>query len=122
MGPVCSQHSIYPILVVPCNRLRSFSQYRSWKAQSHIFLSSHSCFYASQRPKGLHHQRRYSIASNVAPPYEDAYIPEIDLEDFEGYAVGGHHPTIIGDDFGDGRCKVVHKLGLVVTQQFGFSC
>ncbi|GAB1312506.1 hypothetical protein MFIFM68171_02716 [Madurella fahalii] len=25
------------------------------------------------------------------------YIPEIDVEDFEDYIVGGYHPTIIGD-------------------------
>ncbi|TQV94331.1 hypothetical protein V2A60_002633 [Cordyceps javanica] len=39
------------------------------------------------------------------------YIPEMDLEDFESYTVGGFHPIVIGDTFQNGRYKVAHKLG-----------
>ncbi|KAI1122750.1 kinase domain-containing protein [Nemania abortiva] len=42
---------------------------------------------------------------------ENVYFPEIDLEDFEEYTIGGYHPTRIGDTFHHGRYEVVHKLG-----------
>lgn len=35
----------------------------------------------------------------------------MDLEDFEDYTLGGYHPTVIGDQFHNGRYEVVHKLG-----------
>ncbi|KFY43350.1 hypothetical protein V495_04012 [Pseudogymnoascus sp. VKM F-4514 (FW-929)] len=56
-------------------------------------------------------QRPYSIASNAPPPYEHIYIPEVDLENFEDYADGDYHPTVVGDHFHNGRYEVVHKLG-----------
>lgn len=34
-----------------------------------------------------------------------------DNEDFEDYRPGGFHPVAIGDVFGQGRYRVVHKLG-----------
>ncbi|RYC60332.1 hypothetical protein CHU98_g5878 [Xylaria longipes] len=42
---------------------------------------------------------------------DDVYVPEIDLEDFEDYTIGGYHPTKIGDTFHHDRYEVVHKLG-----------
>lgn len=51
------------------------------------------------------------MANVNQPPYEEVYIPEDDLEDFEEYSVGGYHPTVIGDTFCGGRYEVVHKLG-----------
>lgn len=52
------------------------------------------------------------MASNASPSHEeDVYVPEIDLEDFEGYTVGGYHPIKIGDTFHHSRHEVVHKLG-----------
>ena len=44
-------------------------------------------------------------------PSEAVYIPEVDLEYFEDYTIGGYHPISIGDTFQDGRYQVVHKLG-----------
>lgn len=35
----------------------------------------------------------------------------MDLENFEDYTLGGYHPTVIGDQFHNGRYEVVHKLG-----------
>lgn len=105
MRLVSWQHPIYSIPVVACSRLRSSFQHRSWKVLSH----SYSC--TTPRQKSFPHRRPYSIASNASPRYEDVYIPEVDLEDFEDYIIGGYHPTVIGDYFHDGRYKVVHKLG-----------
>ncbi|KAK3386145.1 kinase-like domain-containing protein [Podospora didyma] len=52
------------------------------------------------------------MSSDASPPLrKNVYIPEVDLEDFEDYTIGGYHPTIIGDTFHDGRYEVVHKLG-----------
>lgn len=52
------------------------------------------------------------MSSHTSPPlHEDVYIPEVDLENFEDYAVGGFHPTVIGDTFHNGRYEVAHKLG-----------
>lgn len=42
---------------------------------------------------------------------EDIYLPEIDVEELEEYALGGYHPTLIGDTFRDGQYTIVHKLG-----------
>jgi serine/threonine-protein kinase SRPK3 len=54
----------------------------------------------------------FSLPSQASPPlHEDVYIPDIDLENFEDYAVGGFHPTVIGDTFHNGRYEVAHKLG-----------
>lgn len=72
---------------------------------------SHSYSCTTPRQKSFPHRRPYSIASNASPRYEDVYIPEVDLEDFEDYIIGGYHPTVIGDHFHDGRYEVVHKLG-----------
>ncbi|KAJ8126402.1 hypothetical protein O1611_g7237 [Lasiodiplodia mahajangana] len=52
------------------------------------------------------------MASNTSPLHEEGvYVPEIDLEDFESYTVGGYHPTKIGDTFHHSRYEVVHKFG-----------
>ena len=52
------------------------------------------------------------MASNASPLHEeDVYVPEIDLENFEDYTIGGYHPTKIGDTFHHNRYEVVHKLG-----------
>jgi serine/threonine protein kinase len=51
------------------------------------------------------------MANAIQPPYAEVYIPEVDLEDFEEYSVGGYHPTVIGATFCGGRYEVVHKLG-----------
>ncbi|EGX92449.1 protein kinase domain-containing protein [Cordyceps militaris CM01] len=41
----------------------------------------------------------------------EIYIREMDLEEFEGYTIGGYHPIVIGDTFQKGRYKIAHKLG-----------
>ncbi|KAK2591041.1 hypothetical protein QQS21_011273 [Conoideocrella luteorostrata] len=53
----------------------------------------------------------YTLASNLSERYETVYVPEVDLEDFEKYTIGGYHPIVIGDSFQNGRYKIVHKLG-----------
>lgn len=68
-----------------------------------------SCTIYSQRGSPL--RRAYSIDTDGAPLHEDVYIPEIDLEDFEGYTIGGYHPTNVGDTFHNGRYEFIHKLG-----------
>ncbi|RAH62719.1 kinase-like protein [Aspergillus piperis CBS 112811] len=42
---------------------------------------------------------------------EAVYWPEDGVENLEGYATGGYHPTYINDEFSNGRYRVVHKLG-----------
>lgn len=34
-----------------------------------------------------------------------------DVEDLERYVAGGYHPTHLGDEFSEGRYRIVHKLG-----------
>ena len=34
-----------------------------------------------------------------------------DVEDLEGYHVGGYHPVHLQDEYSDGRYRIVHKLG-----------
>ncbi|KAJ1907521.1 serine/threonine protein kinase, CMGC [Coemansia sp. IMI 209127] len=48
---------------------------------------------------------RYSNSDD----YEDE--PDMDEEDIEDYRKGGYHPVKVGDNFKDGRYKVVRKLG-----------
>ncbi|KFY91104.1 hypothetical protein V498_05693 [Pseudogymnoascus sp. VKM F-4517 (FW-2822)] len=111
MRLVCWQHSIYSIPVVACSRLRSSLQYRSWKDPPQLCHSPHSFSCTTPSQKRFPHRHSYSISSNASPLYEDVYIPEVDLEDFEDYTLGGYHPTVIGDQFHNGRYEVVHKLG-----------
>jgi serine/threonine-protein kinase SRPK3 len=33
-----------------------------------------------------------------------------DVEDLEGYHVGGYHPVYLQDEYSDGRYRIVHKL------------
>lgn len=49
-----------------------------------------------------------SSYSNSESP---ASIMTEDEEDWEDYVKGGYHPVQIGDEFSDGRYKVVRKLG-----------
>jgi hypothetical protein len=113
MRVVSWQNSIYSIPIVACSRLRASSQYCPWKAQLHVLHSSRAFSGASLNQKSFpnQHQRSYSMVNNASPLHEDVYIPEVDLEDFEDYTIGGYHPTVIGDHFHDGRYEVVHKLG-----------
>lgn len=53
----------------------------------------------------------YAMTDNTSRHSEAVYIPEVDLEDFESYTIGGYHPIVIGDTFKKGRYKVAHKLG-----------
>lgn len=55
-------------------------------------------------------QRRW-ISGNADPRRAQVYHQEPDLEDFENYATGGYHPTVVGDTFHNDRYEVVHKLG-----------
>jgi hypothetical protein len=52
-----------------------------------------------------------TIAENEPQREETVYVPNIDLEDFEEYSLGGYHTTVIADLFRDGRYEVIHKLG-----------
>ncbi|RMD45051.1 hypothetical protein DV735_g99, partial [Chaetothyriales sp. CBS 134920] len=63
----------------------------------------------ASRPRQL--QSSYTMANNASRPLEPVSIPEMDLENFEAYTVGGYHPIVIGDTFQKGRYTVVHKLG-----------
>jgi serine/threonine protein kinase len=51
------------------------------------------------------------MVDNPEPRPEKAYIPNIDVENLEGYRIGGYHPTVIGGTFHNGRYEIVHKLG-----------
>ncbi|KAK4040217.1 protein kinase dsk1 [Parachaetomium inaequale] len=51
------------------------------------------------------------MANNTERRPEKVYFPNIDVENLEGYMVGGYHPTVIGDSFHEGRYEIVHKLG-----------
>lgn len=62
-------------------------------------------------PSRASQPRGFSTTNTNQPPTEAVYIPEVDLEDFEEYSLGGYHPIVIGDTFCDGRYEVVHKLG-----------
>jgi serine/threonine-protein kinase SRPK3 len=42
---------------------------------------------------------------------QHVYHPEDDVEHFQRYCHGGFHPTYIGDEFADGKYRVIHKLG-----------
>ncbi|KAL2018690.1 hypothetical protein VTK56DRAFT_525 [Thermocarpiscus australiensis] len=51
------------------------------------------------------------MANNSEGRPEKVYFPNIDVENLEEYRIGGHHPTVIGDTFHEGRYEIVHKLG-----------
>ncbi|POR32682.1 Uncharacterized protein TPAR_07103 [Tolypocladium paradoxum] len=78
--------------------------------QAHVLVSS----FASRLPRIVNPANRparvHSAAGHLLP-MESKYFPEADLENFEEYAPGGYHPTVIGDSFHHGRYTVVHKLG-----------
>lgn len=48
---------------------------------------------------------------------EDSSLPPLvyqwqeGVEDLEAHFPGGHHPTLIGERYHDGRYEIVHKLG-----------
>lgn len=44
-------------------------------------------------------------------PRESVYGFQEDIETLERYRDGGYHPVQLGDDFSDGRYRVIHKLG-----------
>ena len=44
-----------------------------------------------------------------------------DVENLERYRVGGYHPVRIGDEYSQGRYRIVHKLGLGVILH-GLAC
>ncbi|KAF9069199.1 kinase-like domain-containing protein [Rhodocollybia butyracea] len=50
-----------------------------------------------------------SYASNSSPSGQSTVTE--DEEDWEDYVKGGYHPVHLGDEFSDGRYKVVRKLG-----------
>ncbi|KAK9437321.1 rho type Ras-like GTPase [Metarhizium brunneum] len=56
-------------------------------------------------------QCSYATTHNTSRQPEAVYVPEVDLEDFESYTIGGYHPIVIGDTFQKGRYKIAHKLG-----------
>ncbi|KAL3471766.1 kinase domain-containing protein [Aspergillus californicus] len=76
----------------------SFQQYGRLCCPSK-FSSTHSLLAAYGR-------RSHSVAE-----LKGTYHAEVDIENLEGYAPGGYHPTLIGDAFCNGRYTVVHKLG-----------
>lgn len=43
--------------------------------------------------------------------HELIYQPQDDVEDLEGYQLGGYHPVKVGDVNSDERYTIVHKLG-----------
>ncbi|KAF1960869.1 hypothetical protein CC80DRAFT_489109 [Byssothecium circinans] len=51
------------------------------------------------------------MADNESQSPQLVYVPEVDLEGFEEYTIGGYHPITLGDTFQDGRYQVVHQLG-----------
>ncbi|KAF6785366.1 protein kinase domain-containing protein [Colletotrichum musicola] len=55
---------------------------------------------------------RTAATNSTSPngPNGAVYIPEVDLEDFESYRIGGYHPTVVGEVFHN-RYEVIHKLG-----------
>lgn len=50
-----------------------------------------------------------SSASSAQFPL--VYDWQDDVENLEHYRVGGYHPVELGDQFGDSRYEIVHKLG-----------
>lgn len=74
-------------------------------------LSSPPYFHSVFGQQGSPDRWSHSLANDISQPFEAVYIPEVDLEDFEEYTIGGYHPIAIGDTFQDGRYHVVHKLG-----------
>ena len=52
-------------------------------------------------------------STRIEPPFSHVLIYQWqeEVEDLEGYHVGGYHPVRIGDVYSDGRYRVVHKLG-----------
>jgi serine/threonine protein kinase len=104
------------IRVVPTARvnLRSFSRRAFGESASRIVcLSSWTGqgFNFGQQGLPIRSSHSGSMVNSDSQPHDDVYIPEVDLEDFEEYRIGGYHPTVIGDSFRDGRYEVVHKLG-----------
>jgi serine/threonine-protein kinase SRPK3 len=56
--------------------------------------------------------QRFSRAITGVPRTDPlAYTCGIDAEPLHRYRIGGYHPIALGDHFGDGRYKVLHKLG-----------
>ncbi|KAF6836955.1 protein kinase domain-containing protein [Colletotrichum plurivorum] len=52
------------------------------------------------------------MATNSTSPHGpngEVYIPEVDVEDFENYRIGGYHPTVVGETLHN-RYEVIHKL------------
>ena len=56
-----------------------------------------------------------ATAAGLATSDHLTYQWQEDVEDLEGYHVGGYHPVHLQDEYSDGRYRVVHKLG------FGYS-
>lgn len=54
---------------------------------------------------------RRKFADHAMNVHLDAYFCEIDAEPLERYKPGGYHPVRIGDQFQDGRYRILHKLG-----------
>lgn len=52
---------------------------------------------------------RSDISSTDRPPQVYGWLD--DVEDLEGYVVGGYHPVQLGDELSQGRYRIIHKLG-----------
>lgn len=52
---------------------------------------------------------RTDISSTDGPQHVYHWLD--DVEDLEGYVIGGYHPTHLGDELSQGRYRIVHKLG-----------
>jgi hypothetical protein len=62
-----------------------------------------------------HPFRSWSTTTHAYQPLKDVDegvdLLDAELEDPDDYAVGGYHPTVIGDAFHNRRYEIVHKLG-----------
>ena len=47
----------------------------------------------------------------LASPGHLTYQWQEEVEDLEGYHVGGYHPVHLQDEYSNGRYRIVHKLG-----------
>lgn len=52
-----------------------------------------------------------SKTESALKQYQDIYVAELDVEDFENYVPGGYYPVSIDDTFQGGRYRIEHKLG-----------
>lgn len=110
MSSIWWQHR-FRVIPIARSRPRSYTKHFSWNALPGILHWPESLSRITYSLKRFPHRGTFSTACNVFPSYECVYFPEVGLEDFENYTIGGYHPTSIRATFQNGRYEIVYKRG-----------